>query len=258
MIAKMPTAEATKIESTAFSRKVRRSVFGIGLHGWEQLMLLSLGVTGLIAFAVAFTTASVVILTRHETAEAKRELEEYKLTVEAKVADATARGIEAGKSAGAALVRAADLEKQAEQLRKDTAEANARAAQASLQVEYLKKLRGPRSVPYNALNALRSMPSRTAQIWYAKDSDDAEDLAANIAGALQHAGWKAGFREIETAESAGGEPTGVTVLDNQFPGTSNPTAVLVEILTTVLGECSSNIGRDLPEDTVRIIVGPKP
>ncbi len=55
VIATMSMAKAPNTE-----RKVRRSVFGIGLHGWEQLMLLALAATGLIAIAVAFTTTSVV------------------------------------------------------------------------------------------------------------------------------------------------------------------------------------------------------
>jgi hypothetical protein len=104
----MAPPESPNIEKTTFSRKVRR-VFGLDLHSWEQLMLLSLGVAGLIAIAVFLTTASVVILQRHETADAKNELDEYKLTVEAKVADAKKEGIEAGKTAGNALVRAEEL-----------------------------------------------------------------------------------------------------------------------------------------------------
>src|SRR5260370_18827451 len=99
MIAKMPMAEAPNIKKTALSRKVSR-MFGLDLHSWEQLMLLSLGIAGLIAIAVFVTTASVVILQRHETAEAKTELEEYKLSAESKVADAKKEGIEAGKTAG--------------------------------------------------------------------------------------------------------------------------------------------------------------
>jgi hypothetical protein len=128
MIAKMLTAEAP-IKKTDFSRKVRRGVFGIGLHSWEQLMLLSLGVAGLIAIAVFVTTAAVVILQRHETAEANRELEEYKLSVESKVADAKKEGIEAGKAAGGALLKAA--------------QANERAAKAELE---LARYRSGRSV----------------------------------------------------------------------------------------------------------------
>jgi hypothetical protein len=136
----MPTAETANTNNTAPSRKVRR-MLGLDLHSWEQLMLLSLGLAGLIALAVFITTASVVILTRHESAETKREYATYKLTVDGKVADAKSEGIKAGRDAGNALLRAAELEKQAEQLRKDTAEANARAAEAKLELERFKQPR---------------------------------------------------------------------------------------------------------------------
>jgi hypothetical protein len=99
MIATMLAAESPNIEKTTFSRKVRR-VLGLDLHSWEQLMLLSLGVAGLIAIVVFITTASVVILQRHETAEANRELEEYKLSVEGKVADAKRKVLKPGKLPG--------------------------------------------------------------------------------------------------------------------------------------------------------------
>jgi hypothetical protein len=94
-------------------------------------MLVSLGVTGLAAIAVFLTTASVVILQRHETAEAKRELEEYKLSADGKVADAKKEGIEAGKVAGNAMVRASELEKEAAVIQSAAATANMLAAQAN-------------------------------------------------------------------------------------------------------------------------------
>lgn len=118
MIVMTPMTEAPSTEKTTFSRKVRRSVFGITLHGWEQLMLMALGLTGLVAIAVAFTTASVVILQRHETAEAKRELEEYKAEAGAKISAAEAVGATAQ----------ADIAKANAQI----ADANARAAEAEL------------------------------------------------------------------------------------------------------------------------------
>ncbi len=92
-------------------------------------MLVSLGLAGLVAVAVFITTASVVILQRHETVEAKRELEDYKLSVDGRVADAKREGIEAGKIAGNAMVRASDLEKEAAVIQSTAATANERAAQ---------------------------------------------------------------------------------------------------------------------------------
>jgi len=182
MIAKMPMAEVIKIEKTPFSRKVRRSVFGIDLHGWEHLMLLALAATGLVAIAVALTTTSVVILQRHETAEAKRELEEYKITAESKVA-------EAGKSAGDALLRAADLEKQAEQLRKDTAEANARAVEAQLALE---RFKAPRTLSTEQQSAIAEKLKPWANMpvsFGVSDGAETVSLLAQIRKVVVDAGW---------------------------------------------------------------------
>jgi hypothetical protein len=54
-------AEMAQIESTAFSRKVRR-LFGLDLHSWEQVMLVSLGFAALAAVAVVVATTAVVTL----------------------------------------------------------------------------------------------------------------------------------------------------------------------------------------------------
>jgi hypothetical protein len=221
MIAIMAMAEISSIERTAFSRKVRRSVFGIGLHSWEQLMLLSLGVAGLIAIAVFLTTAAVVILQRHETAEAKRELDEYKLTVESKVADAKREGLEAGKAAGDALLRAAELEKQAGQLRRDAAEANERVAGLNVQAERLRadslalqRAMLPRRFGVQRMNApmsglppvnrpdlpdalglfstLYQVPKATVLIQAVPDFE-AKNLALDIEDVLKFVGWKVEF-----------------------------------------------------------------
>lgn len=117
MSANKVTADAAKTETTAPSKKVRRMIFGLELHSWEQFMLASLGVAGLVAIAVFITTASVVILQRSETARAKQELDAYKLTVDGKVSDAKKEGIEAGKLAGNAILRAAELDKETQALR---------------------------------------------------------------------------------------------------------------------------------------------
>lgn len=92
-------------------------MWGLGLHSWEQLMLATLFGAGLIAIAVAIASACVVILTRQENAQTKSEYEAYKLTVDGKVADAKREGIRAGEAAGNALIRAADLEKKAQELK---------------------------------------------------------------------------------------------------------------------------------------------
>jgi hypothetical protein len=104
-------------------RKASR-MLGLNLHAWEILMVFSL-------VAVAVATVFVVALTRKEASEIKREYDTYKLTVDAKVAEAKVEGIKAGEAAGDALVRAAALEKEAARLAKD-------AEEAKLETEHLK------------------------------------------------------------------------------------------------------------------------
>jgi hypothetical protein len=278
MIAMMPMAEAPNIEKTAFSKNVRRSVFGIGLHSWEQLMLLSLGVAGLIAIAVFVTTAAVVILQRHETAEANRELDEYKLTVESKVADAKKEGIEAGKSAGNALLRAADLEKQAEQLRKDTAEANARAAAASLELE---RLKAPRTPSFEAFvpEINKAQPS-AVEILYVQECSDCRWLADNIWGYLKSANWPVSDpRPIEppadipswltdkpSAMKVGASPWGVTILTKNRPidlADNSAFNCLFRGLFKSLGSgvtpggIGGGIEEAMPDGLIRVIVAPR-
>jgi hypothetical protein len=103
-----PTNKAAIAPTAATSKEVRR-VLGLSLHGWENAMVISLIIAGFFALIVGAATWAVVRLQRIELAESKRELDEYKLTVEGKVADAKREGIEAGKMAGNALVRAEEL-----------------------------------------------------------------------------------------------------------------------------------------------------
>jgi hypothetical protein len=83
MVDGMMTAHATNEENTTRSKGVSgMSLFGLDLHSWEHLMLVSLGIAGLIAVAVFITTSSVVILQRREATAAKLEAEKAKLETE--------------------------------------------------------------------------------------------------------------------------------------------------------------------------------
>ncbi len=95
-------------------------MLGLSLHGWENAMVVFLIVAGFFALIAGAATWSVVRLQRIELAESKTEFDEYKLTVEGQVADAKKEGIEAGKTAGNAMLRAAELEKEAANARLET------------------------------------------------------------------------------------------------------------------------------------------
>ena len=109
-------------------RKARR-MLGLNLHAWEMLLVFSLVV-------VALATVFVVALTRKEASEIKREYDTYKLTVDAKVAEAKAEGIKAGEAAGDALARAAALEKEAARLTKEAEEAKLETERLKAQVAW--------------------------------------------------------------------------------------------------------------------------
>jgi hypothetical protein len=109
-------------------RKARR-MLGLNLHGWEILLVVSL-------VAVAVATVFVLALTRKEASEIKREYDTYKLTVDAKVAEARVEGIKAGEAAGDALARAAALEKEAAKLAKQAEEAKLETERVKAQVAW--------------------------------------------------------------------------------------------------------------------------
>ena len=71
--------------------------------------------------------------TRDENTKTKLDFDKYKLTVEGQVADAKKEGIEAGKLAGNAVLKAAELEKE--------------AATARLQTEQIKAVVAWRTLP---------------------------------------------------------------------------------------------------------------
>lgn len=142
-------------------------------------MLLSLGVTGLCALAVFITTASVVILQRREAAETKAEFEEYKLSVEGKVADAKREGLEAGKIAGNAVIRVAESEKE--------------AAAARLQTEQIKQVVAWRVVPpentIKLREALRKTPGKI-NLRYTSGDPESLFLAIQISRIFADASWQ--------------------------------------------------------------------
>ena len=107
-------------ENATFSKKERLMLLGLNLDSWNNILLSFLAVAALAAAIVGWATYATIQLAEQEAADAKKEYEEYKLTVEGKVAEAKREGIEAGKAAGNALVRAAELEKDAANARLET------------------------------------------------------------------------------------------------------------------------------------------
>src|ERR1700747_704829 len=111
--------ETAMMTNSDFSKRVRR-MLGLGLDSWNNVLLFFLAITAVAASFVGFSTYATIKLAKQEAADSKREFDEYKLTVEGKVAEAKSEGIKAGETASNALLRAAELEKEAANARLET------------------------------------------------------------------------------------------------------------------------------------------
>jgi hypothetical protein len=165
MAATIPAADTANIENANVSKGVRRVIFGFDLHSWEQLMLLSLGLAGLIAITVFVTTASVVILQRRENAQLREAL--TKANVEITNTQA------------------------------DIAQAQREAAEARLEQERLKSIVVWRNFTpakmrelVDLLRATSSEPAYKVLITYAANDPEAQFFAMDIHNALTLAFWK--------------------------------------------------------------------
>src|SRR6185437_3300684 len=138
---------------------------------WNGTMLITLVIAGVAALLVAAATTGAVVASKREAVASRAELERYKLTVDGKIADAKREGIEAGKAAGDALLRAAALEKEAQQLK---------AANLALELQVQpRRLSGEKSAKLtSALAKLQPLPiAIVSRLFDAEGADFADDLS---------------------------------------------------------------------------------
>jgi hypothetical protein len=170
--------ETSSIDITNFSKKATR-MFGLGLDSWNNLVVVFLGIGAIAAIIVGISTYAVVRLQKAEAKDASDAFELYKLGVAAQVAEAKKEGIEAGKTAGDALVRAAELEKE--------------AANARLETEKLKKVVAWRVIPpedgLKLEQALSAKPG-SVNLRYTDGDPEALFLAIQISQILTKAKWQ--------------------------------------------------------------------
>jgi hypothetical protein len=100
-------------------------MLGLSLHSWENVMLIFLGVAALAAAVVGVSTYAVVQLQKQESAEAKADLEAYKVEASEKVTAAKAVGETANANAAQAVA--------------ETAKANERTAGLARETELLRQ-----------------------------------------------------------------------------------------------------------------------
>jgi hypothetical protein len=221
------TNNSPKAPMEATSKDIRR-MLGLSLHGWENSMVVFLIIAGFFALLAGVATSAVVRLQRVEIAESKEEFDEYKLTVEGKVAEARKEGIEAGKTAGSALLRASETEKQNLAMRVAFANRRITEEQHKMLVEMLSKQTG------------------TINIDVMNDSESGL-YAADLLKTFNDAGWITGTKQFLLGEVWTG-----LILE----ATSNQADVLVAMALKSASIPFSVAKRDRP--SVTVLVGGKP
>lgn len=153
-------------------------MLGMGLDGWTNLMIGSLAIA---AFAAVLSWASTFVVTRLQKQEEKAagaELKRYQDGVAGQVAEAKREGIQAGKTAGDAMVRAAELEKE--------------AAIARLETEKVKAAVAWRVIPPESAQTMEKLLSEktgAVNLRYIDGDTESQYLAMQIARILVNAHW---------------------------------------------------------------------
>lgn len=185
----------------------------------------------------------------------------------------------------ASAERISSLAVQAEQLRTDAAEANARTKEAELKLEQLRRKVAPRQIDGKAFLAAlveKPKPPAPVEILFPRDDAEAYQLSMQVRDYLKMATWEcrepaaippteAGrFAHSPSTVGAGGQPSGVTIVvraetqaDFALTGdraANTPLNALILAFLTSLGSYSVAANSETaPEKGVlRVVVGSKP
>jgi hypothetical protein len=220
---------------------------------WDFWLIASVIAAALVATAIGVTTAGSIISHKRETAAAQRELASYKLTVDERVAEAKKEGIDAGKTAGDALLRAAALEKEAEELKAKNLELEAKVK--------ARRLSGDDSVKLTA--ALSKLPHLPIGIVSRLLDPEGADFADDISGAFSNAQWQSVRQKDWTMSNKG-------VAIATFEGTSLPedlktalldalgTANIKATITTIRPAEQNTTSAHFQPNALYLLVGAKP
>jgi hypothetical protein len=133
------------------------STLFLGHNGewWDFWLIISVVFAALAAIAIGITTTGSLVSLKREASAAEATLEKYKLETEDKISDSTAR-----------------------------------AAEAKLQLENLRKRVGPRIIDRSVFgNMLKDGPIASVEIEYGAEDQDSWILAIQIRALLQQSGW---------------------------------------------------------------------
>jgi hypothetical protein len=114
-------------------------MFGQDSGWWNVALLTSLAIAALASAGTVFATYAVITTQNAEAKAAADSFARYKLGVEARVAEATAKGVAAGTAAAGANVRAAEANREAQIANAVAATAREQANQAELKLATMKE-----------------------------------------------------------------------------------------------------------------------
>lgn len=268
-------------ESKANTKKEVRMWWGLSLDAWNNLIVAALALGGLIAVFGGVSTYISFQLQKQEVRDSKEALEGFKRGEDAKVADAKIAGIEAGKAAGGAILKAAEANERAATLEKE-------AKEARLETEHLKNANllmqrsvGPRQIDGAVfLKALEGTPKpKGVIIVYSDMASDGWYVASQISMLLEEVGWPLlnsngtklpySDRTFELAGSAFGfaapnsgimiPSSGVRILSNEGGGEHPIADALLTAVANTLGTTGGG-GRDntLERGVVKIVINARP
>jgi hypothetical protein len=229
------------------------SFLGRSADWWNGMMLVTLVIAGIVAFLVAAATTGAVVATKREAVASQTELERYKLTVDGRIADAKREGIEAGKAAGNAVLRAAALEKEAQDLK---------AANLALQLQVQpRRLSGENSA--KLISALAKLPALPIAVVSRLFDPEGADFADDLSNAFVAAHWEAVRQKDWTMSDRG-------VAFATFEGTSIPpdlatalraaldTAGVKVDITTITKDQQNTTSAHFQANGLYLLVGAKP
>ena len=179
-VATIPNAESPQTQNATISVP-ERFILGHGLDWWNEAMVISLSIAGLIALAVAITTTMVVKLQRQVDADTRTAFSRYKLDAEKSINDAKTQA----------------------------AQAHAKAAEAELALEQFKAPRTISDADAERMREnLRKFAGENLEIFMFGETTEITSLRTRVAGILQDAGW-----HVQSwAVVSGGSATGTIVV----------------------------------------------
>lgn len=180
-----------------------KKMLGMTVDQWNSWMI---GFLIVAAVAGAGSIVSQVVITKLQKAEAlqaARELDLYKAGVAEKVADARKEGVEAGRAASDAMLRAASLEKEAAFARRETERLKSAVTWRIIPTEMATKL----------TDSLKGSAGRVNLRYYVGDPE-ALYFVVQFSEIFKRAGWQIGAGAVNPGN---GIFFGIAISDSKTP-----------------------------------------